>query len=111
MLLLSKDTTTSEQTSPHIYVKKSLVLEEMIWQYDQVTSNYVGCVDTSSTVRPVLSIFIDGMVGNCATSDYILRRFEYVSDPSQTRRDPLEQIAETLSVGTGDYFVGRSAGY
>jgi len=47
------------------------------------------------------------MVENCANS----RKFEYVADPSQLRGGPTRTDRQTLSVATGNYVAGRSAGY
>ena len=53
-------------------------------------------LNPSANATPIRSIFTGGMVENCAHSIYISRKFEYmyVGDPSQTRRDPLEPVAE-----------------
>ena len=43
-----------------------------------------------------------------SNSIYISSKFDYVGDPSQMRRGLAER---TLSVATGDYVAGKSAGY
>ena len=58
------------------------------------------------------SIFIDGIVENCANSIWIphkCQKFEYVGDPSQMLWGPTKTDCQTLSVAAGDYVTGRSA--
>jgi len=50
-------------------------------------------------------------VENCTNSICISRQFEYVGDPSQMRWGPTRTERRTLSVATGNYAAGRSAGY
>ena len=50
-------------------------------------------------------------VENCAYSICLSRPFEYVGDPSKTHRGPTGTDRRTLSVATGNYAAGRSAGY
>ena len=51
------------------------------------------------------------MVENCANPICISRQFEYVGDPSQMCQGPTGTDPRTLSVATGGYVAGRSAGY
>ena len=43
--------------------------------------------------------------------DFYSRKFVYVCDPSQMRRGPTGTDRRPLSVTTGDYVAGKSAGY
>ena len=43
--------------------------------------------------------------------DFYSRKFVYVCDPSQIRRGPTGTDRRPLSVTTGDYVAGKSAGY
>ena len=59
---------------------------------------------SSETIRSIL-------VENCASLIWIWRQSEYVGDPSQMRRGPTGTDRRMLSVPTGVYVAGRSAGY
>ena len=56
--------------------------------------------------KAIQSIFAGRMVENCACVNC-----EYVGDPLQIRRGLTGTDRRTLSVATGDYLAGRSAGY
>jgi len=77
------------------------------WKYFMWTSS----ADATYSRKTIRSIFTGGMVENCANSICISRKFEYICDPSQVHRGPTGTDRRTLSVATGDYVAGRSAGY
>ena len=77
------------------------------WKYFMWTSS----ADATYSSKTIRSILTGEMVENCAHSIWISRKFEYVGDPSQMRRRPTGTDRRMLSIATGDYVTGRSAGY